>query len=60
MDIRATVRSTAVSQMEAAIESLSRDLGKLRTGRASIGMPSVCDCGFLVMDFRILRICLIG
>lgn len=38
VDIGATVKTTALSQMEAAIDSLSRELMKLRTGRASIGM----------------------
>ncbi|KAL5998196.1 hypothetical protein ACLOJK_009134 [Asimina triloba] len=37
-DIRPTVRATATSQMEAAVEALSRELSKLRTGRASAGM----------------------
>lgn len=37
-DIGPTVKSTATSQMEAAIVALSRDLSKLRTGRASAGM----------------------
>uniref|UniRef100_A0A7C8ZTI1 Uncharacterized protein n=1 Tax=Opuntia streptacantha TaxID=393608 RepID=A0A7C8ZTI1_OPUST len=34
-DIGPVVKSTAVSQMEAAIDALSRELVKLRTGRAS-------------------------
>ncbi|URE48658.1 Ribosome recycling factor [Musa troglodytarum] len=33
-----TVKSTTLSQMEAAIVALSRELSKLRTGRASAGM----------------------
>lgn len=37
-DIGPVVRSTAVSQMEAALDALSRELVKLRTGRASPGM----------------------
>ncbi|GMH24729.1 hypothetical protein Nepgr_026572 [Nepenthes gracilis] len=37
-DIGPTVKSTSISQMEAAIDALSRDLSKLRTGRASAGM----------------------
>ncbi|KAJ8642678.1 hypothetical protein MRB53_004426 [Persea americana] len=37
-DIRPTVKAAAVSQMEAAIVALSRELSKLRTGRASAGM----------------------
>ncbi|KAF6161417.1 hypothetical protein GIB67_009296 [Kingdonia uniflora] len=37
-DIGPSVKSAAISQMEAAIVALSRDLSKLRTGRASPGM----------------------
>ncbi|CAN8260782.1 unnamed protein product, partial [Cochlearia groenlandica] len=37
-DIGHSVKATASSQMEAAIEALSRDLTKLRTGRAAPGM----------------------
>nr|AKM76787.1 ribosome recycling factor [Melianthus villosus] len=37
-NIGPTVKATAVSQMEASIDSLSRELSKLRTGRASAGM----------------------
>ncbi|KAL8153213.1 hypothetical protein V2J09_010973 [Rumex salicifolius] len=37
-DIGPSMKSTAVSQMEAAIDALSRELAKLRTGRASPGM----------------------
>ncbi|XP_010912836.1 uncharacterized protein [Elaeis guineensis] len=37
-DIGPTVKSTASSQMEAAIAALARELSKLRTGRASAGM----------------------
>lgn len=40
-DIGPTVKETAVSQMDAAIVALSRELAKLRTGRASAGMWSV-------------------
>lgn len=36
-DIGPTVKATASSQMEAAIDALSRDLTKLRTGRAAPG-----------------------
>lgn len=50
MDIGATVKTTALSQMEAAIDSLSRDLTKLRTGRASIGVSSACDCCLLLLS----------
>lgn len=39
-DIGPTVKSTALSQMEAAIVALSRELSKLRTGRASAGILS--------------------
>lgn len=38
MDIGPTVKETTVSQMEAAIVALSRELTKLRTGRASPGI----------------------
>lgn len=38
MNIGPSVKATALSQMEAAIEALSRDLSKLRTGRASTGI----------------------
>lgn len=37
-NIRSSVKEAAVSQMEAAVEALSRELAKLRTGRASAGM----------------------
>ncbi|MQM09738.1 hypothetical protein Taro_042610 [Colocasia esculenta] len=37
-DIGPTVKSTVNSQMESAIDALSRELSKLRTGRASSGM----------------------
>ncbi|KMT11564.1 hypothetical protein BVRB_5g108810 [Beta vulgaris subsp. vulgaris] len=37
-DIGPVVKSTANSQMEAALDALSRELMKLRTGRASTGM----------------------
>ncbi|EFH60518.1 hypothetical protein ARALYDRAFT_317013 [Arabidopsis lyrata subsp. lyrata] len=37
-DIGPTVKAAASSQMEAAIDALSRDLTKLRTGRAAPGM----------------------
>jgi len=36
-DIGPTVKAAASSQMEAAIDALSRDLTKLRTGRAAPG-----------------------
>ncbi|KAM7509809.1 hypothetical protein LguiB_008684 [Lonicera macranthoides] len=38
VSIGPSVKAAALSQMEAAIEALSRDLSKLRTGRASTGM----------------------
>lgn len=38
INIRSSVKEAAVSQMEAAVEALSRELAKLRTGRASAGM----------------------
>ncbi|GFP94062.1 ribosome-recycling factor [Phtheirospermum japonicum] len=37
-DLGARTKATALSQMNAAIDSLSRELTKLRTGRASSGM----------------------
>lgn len=37
-DIGPTVKAIASSQMEAALDALSRELAKLRTGRASPGM----------------------
>lgn len=37
-DIGPSVKSAAVSQMDAAIDALSRELTKLRTGRAAPGM----------------------
>ncbi|PIA33687.1 hypothetical protein AQUCO_04000032v1 [Aquilegia coerulea] len=37
-DIGPTVKATAIAQMEAATVALSRELSKLRTGRASAGM----------------------
>lgn len=37
-DIGPSVKSSATSQMDAAIVALSRDLAKLRTGRASAGI----------------------
>ncbi|KAF2305977.1 hypothetical protein GH714_009234 [Hevea brasiliensis] len=37
-DIGPTIKAGAASQMEAAIVALSRELAKLRTGRASAGM----------------------
>jgi len=45
VDIGPTVKATANSQMDAAVVALSRELQKLRTGRASAGIlswPSVC------------------
>ncbi|KAJ4905528.1 Ribosome recycling factor [Raphanus sativus] len=38
LDIGPSVKATATCQMEAAIDALSRDLTKLRTGRAAPGM----------------------
>lgn len=37
-DIGATVKPAALSQMDAALDALARELTKLRTGRASVGM----------------------
>lgn len=45
-----TVKSTTLSQMEAAIVALSRELSKLRTGRASAGMPFI---NYLFMSFSV-------
>ena len=39
-DIGPTVKASAASQMDAAIVALSRELAKLRTGRASAGIFS--------------------
>ncbi|PIM99344.1 Ribosome recycling factor [Handroanthus impetiginosus] len=38
VDLGDSVKTTALSQMEAAVDALSRELAKLRTGRASAGM----------------------
>lgn len=38
VDLGASVKATAVSQMNAAVDALSRELAKLRTGRASPGV----------------------
>lgn len=38
LNIQPSLKAAAVSQMEAAMEALSRELSKLRTGRASAGM----------------------
>lgn len=38
VDLGASVKATTVSQMNAAVDALSRELTKLRTGRASPGM----------------------
>ncbi|CAN4115021.1 unnamed protein product [Withania somnifera] len=38
VNVGPNIKATAVSQMEAAIDALSRELAKLRTGRASAGM----------------------
>lgn len=37
VNVGPNIKATAVSQMEAAIDALSRELTKLRTGRASAG-----------------------
>ncbi|KAG8366785.1 hypothetical protein BUALT_Bualt16G0003900 [Buddleja alternifolia] len=37
-DLGASVKASAVSQMDAAVDALSRELTKLQTGRASAGM----------------------
>lgn len=51
VDIGASVKTTTVSQMEAAIDALSRELSKLRTGRASIGILFYCLCCFCSFSF---------
>ncbi|KAK4359705.1 hypothetical protein RND71_021934 [Anisodus tanguticus] len=38
VNVGPSIKATAVSQMEAATDALSRELAKLRTGRASAGM----------------------
>lgn len=38
IDLGVSVKATAASQMNASVEALSRELAKLRTGRASAGM----------------------
>lgn len=38
VDLGASIKATAVSQMSAAVDALSRELAKLRTGRASSGV----------------------
>ena len=37
MNIGPIIKSTAISEMEAAIDAVSNELAKLRTGRASSG-----------------------
>ena len=58
MDIGPSVKATATSQMEAAIDALSRDLTKLRTGRASPGMLDhiVVETGGLKMPLSHLAL----
>jgi ribosome recycling factor len=41
-DIGPTVKSAATAQMETAVVALSRELSKLRTGRASPGIIMIC------------------
>ncbi|KAL0717835.1 hypothetical protein Bca4012_067157 [Brassica carinata] len=57
-DIGPTVKATATSQMEAAIDALSRDLTKLRTGRAAPGMLDhiVVETGGLKMPLNHLAL----
>ena len=49
-DIGPTVKSAATAQMDAAVIALSRELSKLRTGRATPGtiafLPVPCCCYF--------------
>ncbi|CAN7009548.1 hypothetical protein IGI04_011398 [Brassica rapa subsp. trilocularis] len=58
VDIGPSVKATATSQMEAAIDALSRDLTKLRTGRASPGMLDhiVVETGGLKMPLSHLAL----
>lgn len=58
VDIGPSVKATATSQMEAAIDALSRDLTKLRTGRASPGMLDhiVVETGGLKMPLNHLAL----
>lgn len=46
VDIGPAVKETAMSQMEAAIVALSRELTKLRTGRASPGIDDTLTMFF--------------
>ncbi|CAH8385721.1 unnamed protein product [Eruca vesicaria subsp. sativa] len=57
-DIGPTVKATATSQMEAAIDALARDLTKLRTGRAAPGMLDhiVVETGGLKMPLNHLAL----
>ncbi|KAF8091478.1 hypothetical protein N665_0445s0062 [Sinapis alba] len=57
-DIGPTVKATATCQMEAAIDALSRDLTKLRTGRAAPGMLDhiVVETGGLKMPLSHLAL----
>ncbi|KAJ4898660.1 Ribosome recycling factor [Raphanus sativus] len=57
-DIGPTVKATATSQMESAIDALSRDLTKLRTGRAAPGMLDhiVVETGGLKMPLNHLAL----
>lgn len=38
VDLGVSVKANALSQMNAAVDALSRELAKLRTGRASAGV----------------------
>ncbi|KNA25185.1 hypothetical protein SOVF_009030 [Spinacia oleracea] len=53
-DIGPVVKSTANSLMEAGLDALSRELAKLRTGRASIGMLDhiIVDTGGVKMNLN--------
>ena len=48
-DIGPTVKSAATAQMDTAVVALSRELSKLRTGRASPGIIMICT--FIVSLF---------
>ncbi|KAF5740472.1 Ribosome recycling factor [Tripterygium wilfordii] len=57
-DFGPNIKATAVSQMEAAVEALSRELTKLRTGRASAGMLDhiIVETGGLKMQLNRLAV----
>lgn len=48
IDLGALVKVSAVSQMNSAVDALSRELAKLRTGRASAGRKKIW---YAVIDY---------